>query len=262
MTTLLLIITIVLLAATLYLLNKVRRYKRKVRMYRTHETFQPGVIKAVPIEEFDPGFAVGQTGPSPATAFQSIPSYKVIGSIDDIESWILCNFSKTAKRVFEFGTCTGKTAYLMALNAPPDARITTLTLGPEQIAQYATGKSDDGEDTSSAINESVFDKFFYTGTPVASKIEQLFADSKHFDETPYAGQFDLIFVDGSHAKSYVESDSQKALRMVKPGGIVLWHDYRGPERTQGVFLSLNELEKKIPLVHIKHTCLVAYRRPL
>jgi hypothetical protein len=66
-------------------------------------------------------------------------------------------------------------------------------------------------------------------------------------------RLDLVFVDGSHARSYVESDSRKALRMVRPGGIVFWHDYSGPRRTPGVFASLNALAREMPLVHIGGT---------
>jgi predicted O-methyltransferase YrrM len=88
----------------------------------------------------------------------------------------------------------------------------------------------------------------------------LFGDSKRFDESRFAGTCDLVFVDGSHARSYVESDSRKALRMLRPGGIVLWHDYHGPRRARGVFDALNALAGELPLAHIKGTSLVAYRR--
>jgi hypothetical protein len=67
----------------------------------------------------------------------------------------------------------------------------------------------------------------------------------------------VVFVDGSHAYSYVVSDTAKALRMVRPGGLVLWHDY-SPE-CPGVFRALNELTARLPLVHIAGTTLVACR---
>ncbi|MGA8499741.1 MAG: class I SAM-dependent methyltransferase [Xanthobacteraceae bacterium] len=247
-------------AGLAYTVAKLRRYRRKFIMYKTHETFQPGPINAVEIADFDARFKVTETGPDPSSAIQSVPSYKVQGGIDDFETWIICNFAKTAGRIFEFGTCTGKTAYLLALNSPPETRVTTLTLGPEQAASYRAENADAAHDTNRALAESVFSRFFYTGTPQAAKIEQLLCDSKVFDETDYREQFDLIFIDGSHAKSYVENDTDKALRMVKPGGVILWHDYRGPLRTEGVFGTLNALSQKLPLVHIKGTCLVAYRR--
>jgi hypothetical protein len=67
-------------------------------------------------------------------------------------------------------------------------------------------------------------------------------------------------VDGSHAYSYVRSDSRKALEMVAPGGLILWHDYRGMFKPRGVYRALNELAKEVPLVHIKGTSLIAHRR--
>ncbi len=75
------------------------------------------------------------------------------------------------------------------------------------------------------------------------------------------GACDLVFVDGSHALSYVLSDSRKALRLVRPGGLVLWHDYRGP-MLPGVYEGLNQLARELLLVHIAGTSLVAYRRPV
>jgi hypothetical protein len=90
----------------------------------------------------------------------------------------------------------------------------------------------------------------------------LFGDSKAFDESRYQGECDLVFVDGSHAFSYVMNDSRKALRMVRSGGLVLWHDYRDVRagETRGVFEALNELSRELPLVRIRGTSLVAYRR--
>jgi hypothetical protein len=50
--------------------------------------------------------------------------------------------------------------------------------------------------------------------------------------------------------------------MVQPGGLVLWHDYRGPRRAGGVFRALNELARERPLVRLEGTSLVAYRAPV
>jgi hypothetical protein len=71
-----------------------------------------------------------------------------------------------------------------------------------------------------------------------------------------------VFVDGSHAYSYVVSDSERALRLVSPGGLVLWHDYAGPRHSPGVYRALNELAERLPLVRITGTALAVYRRPV
>jgi hypothetical protein len=59
---------------------------------------------------------------------------------------------------------------------------------------------------------------------------------------------------------FLHSNSEKTLRMLKPGGTILWHDYRGPREVPDVYKALGELGKKVPLAHIGGSSLVAYRR--
>jgi predicted O-methyltransferase YrrM len=183
----------------------------------------------------------------------------VVGVTSDYEAWILAVLAKRSHLMFEFGTCTGRTAYLWARNSPRDARVHTLTLDPAEVDQYRPGIADAARDESDALAETLDKRYLYTGTDVESKVVQLYGDSKAFDESSYLGRCDLIFVDGSHARSYVESDSQKALKMIKPGGIILWHDYRSPHRSAGVFHTLNALGAHVSLLQIEGTSLVAYR---
>ncbi len=184
----------------------------------------------------------------------------MLGATTDYEAWILSVLARRATTMFEFGTCTGRTAYLWARNAPAEATVHTLTLAPDGVDAYRAAPGDAAEDEREARIESVFQHFVYSGTTVAPKIRQLYGDSKAFDETPYVGRCDLVFVDGSHAYSYVVSDSEKALRMVKPGGIVLWHDYVGGPDAPGTYRALNEIADRLPLVHLAGTTLVAYRK--
>jgi hypothetical protein len=221
-------------------------------------------IPKVSPERIDPVFEPGPFGPGTRTevAFVGRGPFVVEGGTSDAEAWILSVLAKRAQRMFEFGTCTGKTAYLLARNAPEGSRITTITLAPEERSEYHADAADDAGDVKYALRESAFTSFMYSGTPVESRIEQLFGDSKALDVTPWAGTCDLVFVDGSHAYSYVVSDSERALQLVRPGGLVLWHDYAGPRHSRGVFQALNELSRRLPLVRIDGTTLVAYRRPL
>jgi predicted O-methyltransferase YrrM len=243
------------LAASLWKLKNYREDRKKRGLLK------PWPVRQIGIDEFDPRFKPGRLGPDPATEIRFVAGFHVDGGISDFETWILCTLAKDAKTIFELGTCTGKTTYLLAANAPADARVITLTLAPDQLAAYKAGEGDDREATEAALAESAYAEFYYSGRPEAAKITQLFGDSKAFDETPYLGQCDLVFVDGSHARSYVESDSRKALAMVKPGGVVFWHDYHGPRRAKGVFQALNDLSRTLPLAHIRGTALVGYRKP-
>lgn len=214
-------------------------------------------------EAVDPVFRPGHFGPTLDTevAFVGRGPYLVDGGTSDAEAWVLAVLARRARLMFEFGTCTGKTAYLWARNSPPDARVVTLTLAPADIASYTRDETDDASDVAFALKESTHTDFLYTTSPVADKVEQLFGDSKSFDVAPWAGRCDLVFVDGSHAYSYVVSDSDKALELVAPGGLVLWHDYAGPRHAPGVYRALNELSRRVPLVRLEGTTLVAYRRP-
>ena len=68
---------------------------------------------------------------------------------------------------------------------------------------------------------------------------------------------DFVFVDGSHAYEYVLKDSESALKMIKPGGVILFHDYN--TSWPGVTKALNELFTSNPrfknLRHISQTSL-------
>lgn len=248
-----------------------------------------GLLRPWPIPTIEPGalhpaLATDHLGPSLDSLVAITPSLNVPGGISELESCILCALARhtpaAPASIFEFGTCTGKTTYLLALNARRGdsgdpardlPRIATLTLAPTQRDTYVRAKGDDPRDTRAALKESAFTRFYYSGTPVEPAITQLFGDSKAFDPAPdpapapagnhHLARYDLIFVDGSHARSYVESDSRLALRMVKPGGIIAWHDYRGPWRARGVWSTLNRLARELPLQHVKGTSLVVYRAP-
>ena len=230
---------------------------------------QRGLLKAWPIKqvtlpEFDEVFAPNEFGPTLATevSFIGRGPLEVQGGTSDAEAWILAVLAKRSKFMFEFGTCTGKTAYLWARNMALDGTVITITLAPEQASSYTDVPGDRTDIAEIARHESTFTHFLYCGTDVEHKVKQHFGDSKLFDETPYVEKCDVVFVDGSHAYSYVKSDSAKALRMVKPGGIILWHDYSKRRDARDVFRGLNELSQELPLVHLQGTTLVAYRKPM
>lgn len=236
-------------------------YRLRLRYRRFKGKPYGSRIPTVPIWELDPLFAVTDAGPSRQTEVAHIAAVRVLGGVSDLESWILCALARHSRNVFEFGTATGKTTYLMARSSPK-ARIVTLTLAPDQTGHASHDKSDDATAIAAARSESSFDTFVYSGTDVEARIEQHFGDSKTFDEAPYAGTMDLIFVDGDHTESYIRSDTQKAMRMLAPGGWLLWHDFRGRDEVPGVWRFLHELLGTQPLVHIQDTALVAYRKPV
>lgn len=160
----------------------------------------------------------------------------------------LCAYLRP-KLMVEFGTFDGLTALHMAMNSPAEARVVTVDLPPDDpIRRVET------DDTFYSHGMTVGSQFH--GTPEAPKIHQVFCDSRHFDEKPWAAQAGLIFVDAGHAYDLVKSDSEKSLKMVAPGGVVLWHDYHYAH--EGVYRYLNELSGSVPLFQIPGTKFVCH----
>jgi len=234
--------------------------RQRVRM-KLRPNFSKPPIPHVALGAWNEIFRSNGLGPDRASEIRFIGQAGSLSTISDTETWVLGALAKGARRIFEFGTATGRTTYVLACNAPDDAKIDTLTFRASESDTYEMTEDDpDAEKWRSiAIGESNYEHFYYEDTPVADKVTQHFGDSAKFDIAPFEGKVDLIFVDGAHAYTYVKGDSARALRMVAPGGHVLWHDYS--PRCPGVFKALNELGRELPLAHLKGTTLVAYRKP-
>ena len=117
---------------------------------------------------------------------------------------------------FEFGTYRGGGALHIAMNAPEDAVVYTLDL-PEEVSWEGI--------TDLTLAQASDKGASFHGTEYARKIRQLYGDSRTFDFSPYRSSIDFIFIDGSHSNECVKSDTENALRMIRPGGVIFWHDY-------------------------------------
>ena len=132
------------------------------------------------------------------------------------------------KAIFEIGTSQGRMTALMAMNAPESTVIHTLDLPPD-----------------AAVPENASDLHLielarqelgitFRGTPWEGRIRQLLGDSATFDFSPYYDAIDLVTIDGSHSYPFVVSDTKQAIRMIRPGGVMLWHDYESMRTEYGV----------------------------
>jgi predicted O-methyltransferase YrrM len=236
-------------------------WRYRARLYDQLGRDPRSPIRTVHLDEFDALFAHDELGPTQNAEVAFIGRGRgVVGGTSDREAWVLGVLAKKNRFMFEFGTATGKSTYLLARNSPADAHVVSITLSPHDLNAYRDAHGDSANDAQQAKEESRFTSFRYTGTDVAHKVEQLFGDTKDFDPAPYRRKCDFIFIDGSHAWSYVVNDTHKALEMLAPNGVILWHDYRGRwGRNRDVYRALNALRHELPLVRLAETSFVAYR---
>jgi predicted O-methyltransferase YrrM len=139
-------------------------------------------------------------------------------NIDPLEQFCLAAIAmvRSPKRIFEFGTFDGSTSLLLARTLP-DAHVYTLDLPPEEIRP-------EGSRARAHAAAGGVGSWFH-GQPEADRITQLYGDSRTFDFDAYVEQIDLVVVDGGHRADCVIPDTEHALQMVAPGGIVIWDDY-------------------------------------
>ena len=161
--------------------------------------------------------------------------------------------------IIEIGTFDGRTALNLALNAPDGVSIATLDLPANQPTAFPIEASERqyvDKPSSGDRLRSCHPRW----RGAAGRVAQLFGDSATYDWSPHYGRAGLVFVDGSHTYDYARGDSETAMRLVRPRGVVLWHDYGV---WPGVTRALEELEagRNLGLKHIRGTSLAFWRAP-
>ena len=185
----------------------------------------------------------------------------IVGLTSDYEAWIIASLCKISKNIFEFGTCSGKTTYLMALNSHENSKITSITLDPYEVRTFIKKKGDNEISFRNIKNESIYNNFLFSNTDVEKKINIIFQNSLEFDEKKYEKKMNLIFIDGGHTYSVVKNDTEKALKMLNTNGIILWHDYvPGKRSSKDVVKYINEISENITIRHIKNTSICFYKK--
>lgn len=258
------IITLILLNLIIFYFYKRKKIKKfflnvffksiikSVELYDVHKIFLPNknVLKfKFPTEEVV------------IKSFITDKSFNIAGQTTDYEAWILSCFAKFSKNIFEFGTCSGKTTTLFALNSSQDSKIYTITLRPDEINNISFNTSDTKVAIRNAINESIYNQFIFNNMSIENKINLIFEDSTKFDESKLTNSLDLIFIDGGHNYSCVKNDSEKAFKMIKNGGYIFWHDYVVIKKScKDVVKYIHEISEYKKIFHIKNTSLCYYKK--
>jgi len=192
-------------------------------------------------------------------SFSITPSNNIVGMTSDYEAWIISSLSKISKKIFEFGTCSGKTTYLMSLNSSVDTEIISITLNPDDLNNVKKKGKDNKVSFRNIIQESIYEKFLFSDEEVEKKIKIIFQNSLNLEHDKYKNKMDLIFIDGGHTYSVVKSDSEKSFEMLNENGTILWHDYvPGKRSARDVVKYINEISKQKKIYKIKNTSLCIF----
>lgn len=152
------------------------------------------------------------------------------------------------RTIFEFGTFTGATTALLADAAPDDSLVHTIDLPDSAFPAGGFG----GWFTSDLVG-----KAFAADERYKDRIVLHRQDLNTFDFEALEGRVDLVFVDASHTYEAVLHDSRCALRILAPGGTIIWDDYQ-PAQWDSV-RALNKVAARRPLIRVTNTRLVIYQ---
>jgi len=195
----------------------------------------------------------------PGAPLRLVETDKAQGNVSLAEVVLLAKLAggvKAGEEIVEIGTFDGRTSLNMAINSPESSPLFTLDL------PWGNETAFDVEEHEKAfINKpQPGRRFLDSSEPAAKKITQLLGDSATFDWSDHFGKAGMVFVDGSHAYDYAKIDTASAMKLIRPGGTIVWHDYGVWE---GVTKALEEIEAEqhLGLKHIRGTSLVVWKAP-
>lgn len=175
-----------------------------------------------------------------------------------------------ARRVLEIGCHTGGTALGILRNV----RTIDTYVGIDVPSGYVTEKSvQRGEIPVQAGQHVLGDERFHLmvrprGSFEIGAVELMHAGFHAVDVTQHGDtsvkwamsgseKFDAVFIDGDHGRAGVENDTRLAREILRPGGVIIWHDYHNLG-TVDVREVLDEMHASgAPITHVAGTW-VAY----
>lgn len=133
-------------------------------------------------------------------------------------------------RHLEFGTWEGFGAVLCASSC--DAHIWTINLpegerdqfGAAVYSRQALADSQNEKNEAGDAGDRI--GWRYRAAGYGSRVTQILCDSREFASEQFdEGFFDSILIDGGHTAEVMASDTDKAIRLLRSGGLMIWHDF-------------------------------------
>lgn len=165
----------------------------------------------------------------------------ISGNISLTELFTICMSVALFKphHIMEFGTWNGRTTLNMAINYK-GAVITTVDLPRSKKLRTKFPLEDKGlmhglDETGYVGNKN---KLWHgQDIDITDRIKQIWEDTARLPFSKYQNKIDFLFIDASHSYENCKNDSYNGHTLIKPNGIIYWHDYNG---WPGVTKALNE----------------------
>ena len=172
----------------------------------------------------------------------------------ELEVLIALIASVEPKSVIEIGVNAGRTAKAILANVPGIARYVGVDVKPGYVPSCAAQR---GEVPARPGELCAGDRRFDLVLRERGSLDLAPADVSRLCLTGWA---DAFFIDGDHGAVAVAHDTRLARACVRPGGIIIWHDYHelGTVDVKGVLDDLAFCGAA--LQHVEGTWLVFERR--
>lgn len=143
--------------------------------------------------------------------------------MNDGELETLCELVRSVKpkTVIEFGINTGRTAKAILREVEGIEKY----VGIDVLPGYITEKHVQRREIPTEAGQYV------KADPRVELIVKL--RGSHDLEAADLPEADVVFIDGDHSRAGVEKDSLLSYQIVRPGGLIIWHDYNDVKDRQG-----------------------------
>ncbi len=131
----------------------------------------------------------------------------------ELETLVALVASVKPKGVLEFGVNTGRTAKAILRHVPGIQCYQGIDVLPGYVTERLVQRKEVPEDPGHLARG---DSRFRLVLSAQGSLDLTAADLQRCD---------AAFIDGDHGRRAVEHDSRLARQLVRPGGIIIWHDY-------------------------------------
>ena len=105
---------------------------------------------------------------------------------------------------------------VLDLKNAPQENIITENFGEDELGPRDYHRTDAGD----------YIGHIYRAKGLENRVCQIFCDSRIWDNAKFSTDFfDSVLIDGGHQPDVVINDTRKALQVLRPGGLIMWHDF-------------------------------------